>query len=87
VFTYDRAAETAPGSGVAGGYFLVAPTQPVLIDSISLSNFETDLLDDLKVNVVPEPAGVAAFVAVLAAAGWIAGSGGRRRRGGHAPRT
>jgi hypothetical protein len=76
VFTYDRAAETAPGSGVAEGYFLVAPTNPVMIDSISLSNFETDLLDDLKVNLVPEPSSA---VMLLGAA--VAGvMGGRRRR-------
>jgi len=79
VFTYDRAAETAPGSGVAGGYFLVAPTHPVLIDSISLSNFETDLLDDLKVNLVPEPSSAMMLLAA-AAAGVMGGRQGRRRK-------
>jgi hypothetical protein len=86
VFTYDRAALSAVASGVSENYLLIAPAQPITIDSISLSNFDSDALDDLKVNVVPEPAGAAVTLA-----GALAVVGGRRRRrrknqrGGHAP--
>ena len=85
VFTYNRAAQSAPGAGVALDYLLVAPASPVTIDSISLSSFDQDALDDLKINVVPEPAGVAMWIG-LAAGAWGLGAR-KRRRGGHAPQT
>jgi hypothetical protein len=90
VYTYDRAAESAPGSGVAFDFLRIAPATPVMIDSISLSNFDQDTLDDLKVNVVPEPAGVLAWGAgalAVAAAGRRGRerAGGTKWRGGHAP--
>jgi hypothetical protein len=87
VFTYDRAAESTPPNGVTADYLLIAPAQPVTIDSISLANFDQDALDDLKINVVPEPAGALLCFGGLAA-GLIGGGRKRRqekRRGGHAP--
>ena len=90
VFSYDRAAESAPGAGFAPDFLRIAPASPVTIDTISFSNFNSDTLDDLKVNFVPEPAqALAGLAGVLALA-----AGGRRRRGrvrgksrrgGHAP--
>jgi hypothetical protein len=87
VFTYDRAAQSTAPDGVSDNYLLIAPGQPVSIDSISLSNFDQDVLDDLKVNVVPEPGGALVTLAgMLAVAGRRTGRGeGKNRRGGHAP--
>jgi hypothetical protein len=90
VFSYDRAAESAPGTGVASDFLRIAPATPVTIDSISLSNFDQDTLDDLKVNVVPEPAAPLACAAGALAVALARGRRTRRcegksRRGGHAP--
>lgn len=86
VFTYDRAAESAAGQGLAFDYLRIAPAQPVTIDTITLGSFETDVLDDLKVNVVPEPAGVLAWLAGALALSRAGGRGGRRRRDGQRDR-
>jgi hypothetical protein len=90
VFTYDRAAQSTPPDGVSDSYLLIAPANPITVDSISLANFDQDTLDDLKVNVVPEPATALVSLSGLAV---LTGLGRKRRRkrrrvkrrGGHAP--
>jgi hypothetical protein len=76
VFTYNRADASDPGSGVSDAYLRVAPDAPVLVDSLSFTNFDQDALDDLTV-IVPEPGGF-----VLLAAGTVGGLFNRRRRVG-----
>jgi hypothetical protein len=94
VFIYDRAAASAAPDGVSDNYLLIAPAQPVRIDSISFANFDQDVLDDLKVQVVPEPASVGVAAAAGICLGGLSGRTGRGRRrrrdgeqkrGGHAP--